>query len=106
MTDDDRGMEGSEYRIRKLTRTLAASLILGGAVLAAGWGGGGGGSSTSPPAPVNQAPSSAGGVVSADGTLGLVGPVARSTGKSQQSSDKTGKIPPSANKKTKAQQNG
>ncbi|MFL5841596.1 MAG: CAP domain-containing protein [Thermoleophilaceae bacterium] len=99
-------MEGSEHRIRKLTRTLAASLLLAGAVVAAGCGGGGGGSSTSPPAPANQAPSTPGGVVSADGTLGLVGPAARSTDKSQQFSDKTGKIPSSANKKTKGQQHG
>ncbi|MDX6202043.1 MAG: hypothetical protein QOJ83_1543 [Frankiales bacterium] len=102
MTDDSRGMEGSEHRYRKLTRSLAASLLLGAAVAAAGCGGGSGGSSsTAPPSPASQAPKGAGGVVSADGTLGLVGPAARSTGKSQQFSDKTGNIPANANHKPK-----
>jgi uncharacterized protein YkwD len=100
MTDSDRGMEGSEHRIHKLARTLAACLVLVAVVVAAGCGGGGGGSSTVK-APVNQAPSSAGGVVSAEGTAGLVGPAARSTNKSQQFTDKTGKIPANANRETK-----
>lgn len=104
MTDRDRGMEGSEHRYFKLTRTLAASLLL--ALVVAGCGGSGGDNSAKPPAPVNQVPSSSGGIVSAEGTQGLVGPSARSTGKSQQFSDKTGKIPANANKKTKAQQHG
>ena len=106
MTDDQRGMEGSENRIRTLTRTLAASLLLAATVVVAGCGGGGGGSSTAPSAPVNQAPKGASGVVSAEGTLGLVGPAARSTGTKQQFDDATGKIPSSANKKTKGQQHG
>jgi uncharacterized protein YkwD len=97
MTDDDRGMERSEHRVSKLTRTLVSSFLLAGAVAAAGCGGGG--SSTSPPAPANQTPTAAGGVVSADGTVGFVGPAARSTGKSQQFSDKTSRIPGSANHK-------
>jgi uncharacterized protein YkwD len=95
MTDDDEGMEGSGHRVRKVTRSLAAGLLLGGAVLAAGCGGGG--SSTSPPAPANKAAATPGGVVSADGTLGFVGPAARSTSNSLQFSDKAGKIPASAN---------
>jgi uncharacterized protein YkwD len=96
-TDEDRGMGGSESRLRKQARTLAAGLLLAGVVVAAGCGGGGGASSTSPPA--GQAPTTPGGVVSADGTLGFVGPAARSTDKSQQFSDKTRKIPLGANHK-------
>src|SRR4051812_26421187 len=106
MTDDHRGMEGSENRIRTLTRTLAASLLLVAAVVAAGCGGGGGGSSTTSPAPVSQASTGASGVVSADGTLGLVGPAARSTEKKQQFDDAAGKIPRTANKKTNGQKHG
>src|SRR5438874_972439 len=44
-----------------------------------------------------------GGVVSAEGTLGLVGPAGRATAKSQQFDDKTGKIPPGSNHKPKHQ---
>jgi len=55
---------------------------------------------------VSQASTGASGVVSADGTLGLVGPAARSTEKKQQFDDATGKIPRTANKKTKGQKHG
>ena len=99
MTDSRQGMEGSEHRIRKLTRTLVAGFVI--ALVVAGCGGGDDGG-TSVPAPVNQAPS-AGGAVTAEGTIGLVGPSSRSTGKSQQFNDKTGKIPGDANRKPKAQ---
>jgi uncharacterized protein YkwD len=95
-------MEGSEqHRYRKLTSTLAACLLLATAAVVAGCGGGGGNNSAAPPAPVTQGPANAGGLVSADGTQGLVGPSSRSTGKSQQSSDKTGKIPANSNHKPK-----
>ena len=100
-------MEGSEHRIRTLTRTLAASLLLLVAVvIVAGCGGGGGGDSTAPPAPVSQTPTGSSSVVSAEGTLGLVGPAARSTEKKQQFDDTTGKIPRTANKKTNGQKHG
>jgi uncharacterized protein YkwD len=102
MPDSDRGMEGSKHRIRTLTRSAASTLVLAGVIAVAGCGGGGGSKSTAPPSPVNQAPSGAGGVVSADATQGLVGPSARATGKSQQFSDKTGKIPGNANHRPKS----
>jgi uncharacterized protein YkwD len=103
MTDKDRGMEGSnQHRIRKLTRSAASALLLAGVVAVAGCGGGGGSKSAAPPSPVNQAPSGAGGVVSADATQGLLGPSARATGKSQQFNDKGGTIPPNANHKPKS----
>jgi uncharacterized protein YkwD len=95
-------MEGSKHRIRTLTRSAAPTLVLAGVIAIAGCGGGGGSKSTAPPSPVNQAPSGAGGVVSADATLGLVGPSARATGKLQQFSDKLGKIPKSANHRPKS----
>jgi uncharacterized protein YkwD len=99
-------MEGSANRIRTLIKSAAPSLLLVGAIAVAGCGGGGGDNSAKPPAPVNQAPSAAGGVVSADGTQGLVGPAGRATSKSQSFDDKTGKISPKANQKTGAQKHG
>jgi uncharacterized protein YkwD len=102
MTDSRQGMEGSKHRISKLTRSAASALLLAGVVAVAGCGGGGGSKSSAPPSPVNQAPSGAGGVVSADATLGLVGPSARATGKVQQFSDKLGKIPANANHRPKS----
>src|SRR5438067_6881661 len=97
-------MDGSEHRYLKLTRTVASTVVLAGAVLVAGCGGGGGHKSAVPP-PVNAAPST-GGVVGAVGTQGLVGPADRASGKSDQFSDKTGKISPNANQKTPAQKHG
>jgi uncharacterized protein YkwD len=44
--------------------------------------------------------------VSAEGTLGLVGPVGRATKQSQQFEDRTGKISPKANRKTEALKHG
>src|SRR4051812_24441201 len=99
MTDSQRGMEGSEHRFRKLARTLVAGFVV--SLVVAGCGGSDNGG-TSVPAPVSNTPS-AGGAVSAEGTAGLIGPSSRSTDKSQQFNDKSGKIPPSANHKPKAQ---
>jgi len=50
---------------------------------------------------VTQSSSPNGGVVTAQGTQGLVGPAGRATSKSQQFNDKTGKIPATANRKPK-----
>src|SRR4051812_15495774 len=103
MTDSESVMEGSANRIRKLIKSAAPSLLLVGALAVAGCGGGGGDNSAKPPAPVNQVPSSAGRVVSADATQGLVGPAGRATSKSLQFDDAKGKISPKANHKTNAQ---
>jgi uncharacterized protein YkwD len=95
-------MEGSDHRFRKLIRAAVPTALLAGVIAVAGCGGGGSNNSSSkPPAPVNQAPSSSGGVVTAQGTEGLVGPAGRATSKSQQFEDKTGKIPANANHKPK-----
>jgi uncharacterized protein YkwD len=99
-------MEGSAHRIRKLFRTVVPIALLAGVIVMAGCGGGGGSDTANAPAPVNQSSSSPGGVVSAEGTLGLVGPAGRATANSQQFEDKTGKISPKANRKTKALQHG
>ncbi|HEX4718070.1 MAG TPA: CAP domain-containing protein [Thermoleophilaceae bacterium] len=99
-------MEGSEHRIYKLIRTAVPTLALAGVVAVAGCGGGGGTDSGSPPAPVKQAGATVSGVVSADGTQGLVGPVGRATASSQQFEDKLGRISPKANRKTDAQKHG
>jgi uncharacterized protein YkwD len=106
MTDDVGGMEGSNHRIPKVIRTAFPAVILAAAVAVAGCGGGGGSKAASAPAPVNQTSSTPGGVVSAEGTLGLVGPAGRATAKKQQFDDKTGKIPANANRKTDAQKHG
>lgn len=98
-------MDGPANRTRQLARTLLACLGLAAAVAAAGCGGGGGGSSTVA-APVKKSTSAPGGVVTAGGTLGFVGPASRSTDNSQQFDDQRGKIPASANRKTKAQKHG
>jgi uncharacterized protein YkwD len=99
-------MEGSTIRSFKMIRKALPALLLVGVVAVAGCGGGGGDKSASAPAPVNKTASTPGGVVSADGTLGLVGPVGRATAKKQQFSDQTGKIPANANRKTNAQKHG
>jgi uncharacterized protein YkwD len=99
-------MEGSAHRIRKLFRAVVPIALLAGVIAVAGCGGGGGSDTANAPAPVNQSSSSPGGVVSAEGTLGLVGPAGRATAKSQQFEDKTGKISPKANRKTNALKHG
>src|SRR3954462_8829952 len=102
MSDDHRGMEGSENRIHKLIRTaVPTALLVGGVLAVAGCGGGGGDNSASPSAPVAPSSSSNGGVVTAEGTQGLVGSAGRATSKSQQFNDKQGKIPGNANRKPK-----
>jgi uncharacterized protein YkwD len=107
MTDSRRGMEGSALRIRTLFRTVVPTALVAGAIVMAGCGGGGGGGgSASAPAPASQSSSKSGGVVSAEGTLGLVGPAGRATAKSQQFEDRKSRISPKANQKTKAQQHG
>jgi len=101
MTDSPRGMEGSN-RIRKLFSMAA----LAGAIVVAGCGGGGGSDSAEAPAPVNQSSSAPSAVVSADGTLGLVGPAGRATAKKQQFEDRKGNIDPKSNRKTDALKHG
>ncbi len=96
MTDKEQGMEGSNNRILAMTRTVVAGVLLTGVVFAAGCGGGGS-NSAAPPPPVKSAPSSAGGLVGAEGTQGLVGPVERATSRTSSAADKTGKIPPGSN---------
>jgi uncharacterized protein YkwD len=106
MTDSPRGMEGSTHRIHKLIRVAFPSALLAGVIAVAGCGGGGGSDTAKAPAPVNQGSSGTGNIVSAEGTLGLVGPAGRATEKSQQFEDKTGKISPKANHKTNALKHG
>lgn len=89
-----------------MLRTATATALLTVLVAAAGCGGGSGGDSKAPAAPVNAAPKSAGGLVSADATQGLVGPSERATKKSSSFSDRSGKISPKANTKTGAQKHG
>ena len=98
MTDSPRGMEGMN-RFRKLIRTALPSALVIGVVAVAGCGGGGGSSSNEAkaPTPAGGTSSSSGGVVSAEGTLGLVGPAGRATAKKQSFEDQQGKISPSAN---------
>ncbi|MFL5895373.1 MAG: CAP domain-containing protein [Thermoleophilaceae bacterium] len=98
-------MEGSKHRILKLTRAVVSSAVLAGVVAVAGCGGGGGNNSAVPPPPVKSAPSS-GGLVGAEGTQGLVGPVERATHKGTSFADRSGKISPKANQKTGAQKHG
>jgi uncharacterized protein YkwD len=107
MADSPHGMEGSNHRnIRILIRTALPSALVVGVFAVAGCGGGGGSNDAKAPAPVNQGSSGSSKVVSADGTLGLVGPAGRATSKSQQFEDKSGKISPKANHKTNALKHG
>src|SRR4051794_11245746 len=106
MTDEHRGMEGSENRFHKLIRAAVPTALLAGVIAVAGCGGGGGDNSAKPPAPVTNTPSSSGGAVTAEGTQGLVGPAGRATSKSQQFEDKQGKIPANANHKPKNKDGG
>src|SRR3954447_15862309 len=101
MSDDHRGMEGSEHRIHKHIRAAVSTALLGGVLVVAGCGGGGGGNSTAPAAPVAPAPAGGGGAVPAEGLRGFVGPAGRATSKSQQFDDQRAKIPGNANHKPK-----
>ena len=106
MTDSQAGMEPSEHRIQKLIRTAVPAVLAAVAVAVAACGGGGGSNSAEPPAPVSKNSSAPGGVVSAEGTLGFVGPVGRATKDSQHFEDRTGKISPKANRRPDALKNG
>src|SRR4051794_8867920 len=109
MADSPRGMEGSNHRsIRTMIRTALPSALLVGAIAVAGCGGGSGGSDTAAKAPAPTNPNSSGSskVVSAEGTLGLVGPAGRVTAKKQQFDDQTGKISAKANHKPGAGKKG
>lgn len=108
MADERNGMEGSKNQIHRLIRTAVPAALLAGAVAVAGCGGGGGSaSSTKPPAPANQTQSSGvGKTVSAEGTLGFVGPADRSTSKGSQVDNTKTRLSPKLNHKTKAQQHG
>jgi len=100
-------MEGSEHRIHTLIRTALPTLVLAGVVAGVGCGGGGGNTTAAtPPSALKHAAASQGGVVSAEGTEGLVGPAGRATAESQQFEDRTGKISPKANTETNAQRHG
>jgi len=106
MTDSDGGMHGCERRIHRLITTVVPAAVLAVAVAVAGCGGSSGSDSAKAPAPVKQATSAAGGVVTAEGTAGLVGPAGRASAKSQQFEDGIGKIPRRANQPTGAQRHG
>jgi uncharacterized protein YkwD len=93
-------MEGSKHRTHQLIRVGLPTALLAGVIAVAGCGGGGGGGNSAPaPAPVKKTSSTPGGVVSAEGTLGLVGPAGRATAKSQEFEDQKSKIAANANKK-------
>src|SRR4051812_50142534 len=96
MTDSPGGMEGSRHRIHTLIRTAVPSAVLVGSLAVAGCGGSSGGTDTAKaPAPVKQSSSSASsGVVSAEGTLGLVGAGGRGAAKKQQFEDQGGEKSP------------
>jgi uncharacterized protein YkwD len=101
-------MEGSN-RFHKLIKTALPSVLVIGAVAVAGCGGGGGSSSNEAKAPTPAGGTSSsdnGSVVSAEGTLGLVGPAGRATAKKQQFEDQQGKISPKANRRPGAGKKG
>src|SRR4051812_22322723 len=108
MADRPSGMEGSNHRsIRTMIRTALPSALLVGAIAVAGCGGGGGSTNAAKaPTPANQNSSGSSKVVSAEGTLGLVGPAGRATAKKQQFEDQTGKISAKANHKPGAGKKG
>jgi uncharacterized protein YkwD len=99
-------VEGSEHQVRKLARTVASGALLALVIAASGCGGGGSDKSAAPAAPVNAKPSAGGGLVSAEGTEGLVGPAQRATDQSSSGSDASSRISPKANQKTGAQKHG
>jgi uncharacterized protein YkwD len=103
MTDSPSGMEGSNHRIRNVFRMA----VLAGVIAVAGCGGGGGGSdSADVAAPVSKSSAAADKIVSAEGTLGLVGPAGRATAVKKQFEDETGKIAPNSNRKPGAGKKG
>jgi len=90
-----------------MIRTALPSALLVGAIAVAGCGGGGGSTNAAKaPTPANQNSSGSSKVVSAEGTLGLVGPAGRATAKKQQFEDQTGKISAKANHKPGAGKKG
>jgi uncharacterized protein YkwD len=95
-------MHGSDGRIHKLTTTA----VLAAVFAFSGCAGSGGGNSASAPPPVKQSSSAPGGVVTAEGTAGLVGPAGRASRKSQQFDDQTSKIPRRPTHRTGAQRHG
>jgi uncharacterized protein YkwD len=96
VSDTDSGMDRPTHRLRDATRTVVAGAALAGIVALVGCGGGGSNKPAVPP-PAGGA-AGGGGVVTAEGTRGLVGPAERANGKGSQASDKTLKIPGSANR--------
>ena len=101
MADSNLGMDGSKNRTHKL---IMAALLAG--VLAVAGCGGGSDDAAKAPAPVSNSTSTPGGVVSAEGSDGLVGPAGRATAKKQQFDDRTDKISAKANRKTDALKHG
>lgn len=103
MTDIDSGMEPSARRSsHAAARTLASGALLAALVAVAGCGGSK--SNAVPPSvSTNAGP---GGVVAAQGTLGLVGPAGRATRSGAQFSDRTSKIPATSNRRTGALRHG
>jgi uncharacterized protein YkwD len=104
MTDSDRGMEGSDHRVSKLTRTVASGVLLAGVVAVVGCGGGGGNKSSTAPPPPAQSTSGSGGVVTAQGTVGLVGPAERANSNGSSFTTKPGNI--NAKEKPKQKKSG
>ena len=107
MTDSPRGMEGSN-RLHKLIKTALPSALLIGVLAVAGCGGGGGSSSNEAKAPTPAGGTSSGSskVVTAEGTLGLVGPAGRATAKKQSFEDQQSKISAKANRRPGAGKKG
>lgn len=103
MADDMNGMEGSEHRIRMTARRAGSGALLAALVALAGCGGGGDKDAAAPPPPVNASPTGSGGLVTAEGTNGLVGPADRVEKGKTTVIGKEGKISPNANKKTPSQ---
>jgi uncharacterized protein YkwD len=89
-----------------MIRTAVPSALLAGVIAMAGCGGGGGSDSADAPAPVNKSASTPGGVVSAEGTLGFVGPAGRATVKKQQFDDAQAKIDAKSNRRPGAGKKG
>lgn len=108
MTDSPGGMEGSN-RFHTFLKTALPSVLVIGAVAVAGCGGGGGSSSNEAKAPTPAGGTSSSGngsVVSAEGTLGLVGPAGRATAKKQSFEDQQSQISPKANRRPGAGKKG
>src|SRR3954470_8895788 len=106
MTDSPGGMEGSKHRIQKLITAFPSAVVMGSLVVAGCGGSSGGTDSGNAPVPVKQSSSASSAVVSAEGTVGLVGAAGRVTANKQQFDDQTGKISPKANRKPGAGKKG